>query len=106
MKTLYKKASHLRAHTWKDIGGLGGLLLDGAFFVFLLVVSALVVLAGALAVVLDYLVSPVLALISRGRSTRPADRDDAVLQEDGTLASRPAPPQQPAKPAEDVLYPM
>jgi AraC-like DNA-binding protein len=41
MKTLYKKASHLRAHTWKDIGGIGGLLLDMAFFVFLVVVSVI-----------------------------------------------------------------
>ncbi len=56
MKTLYQKASHLRSHTWKDIGGLGGLLLDAAFFIFLLIISAVMLLVGIVAVVLDYLI--------------------------------------------------
>jgi hypothetical protein len=93
MKTLYKKAAHLRAHTWKDIGGLGGLLLNLAFFVFLLIVSFFVSLfllsVGVVALVLDYVVYPLLALLSLGRIKK-EDRDQAVLLEDGTLGVRPA----------------
>ncbi len=90
MKTLYKKASQFRTHTWKDIGGLGGMLLDGAFFAFLLFISLIVVTIGAVVVALDYVASPVLSLISLCSRPSARDRDDAVLQEDGTLAHRPA----------------
>lgn len=69
MKTIYKKASHLRSHTWKDIGGVGGLLLDAAFFVFLLIMSMFVMTVGAIAVVIDYIGSPFLALLSLGHRT-------------------------------------
>jgi hypothetical protein len=79
MKTLYKKASHLRTHTWKDIGGIGGLLLDGVFFVFLLIVSAIVLAIGAIAVALDYLFSPLLALLSLCRRTRKIDSEELNL---------------------------
>jgi hypothetical protein len=97
MKTLYKKASHLRAHTWKDIGGVGGLLLDAVFFVFLLVVSAVVLLFGVIAVVLDYLFSPALGLLSRCGGSQKKDWDEAVLLEDGTLGTRPSAPPSAAK---------
>ena len=105
MKTLYKKASHLRAHTWRDIGGLGGIILDGMFFAFLFVVSGIVLAAGAMVVVLDYLFSPLLALASMSRSRRIQHRDTAVLQEDGTLRDEPT--EAPNKSmAEDILYPL
>ncbi len=88
MKALYKKASHLRAHTWKDVGGIGGLLIDGAFFVFLLVMSAVVLVAGSIFVVLDYLFSPLLGLLGTFRGSKRRFVDDTILLDDGTLASR------------------
>jgi hypothetical protein len=92
MKTLYKKASHLRAHTWKDIGGIGGLLLDAAFFVFLVIVSTMVVQVGGIVVVLGYLFSPLLALLAQGRESQKKDVDESVLLDDGTLGTRPLAP--------------
>lgn len=88
MKTLYKKASHLRAHTWKDVGGVGGILLDLTFFVFLLVVSVIVIVIGSIAVMLDFLFSPLLTLLTMGRRSPKKEVDEAVLQEDGTLTTR------------------
>ena len=79
MKTLCKKASHIRAHTWIDIGGIGGLLLDGVFFIFLLLVSVIVLAIGAVAVALDYLFSPVLALMSLSRPTHKIDPKELSL---------------------------
>jgi hypothetical protein len=98
MITLYKKASHLRAHIWKDIGGIGGLLLDGAFFVFLLIVSAIVLLMGGIVVVLDYLFSPVLALMSLRRGSQKRNWDESILRDDGTLGTRLSPPPETTKP--------
>jgi hypothetical protein len=89
MQTLYKKASHLRAHTWKDVGGIGGLLLDGAFFVFLLITSAVVVVVGSIVVALNYLFSPVLSLLSSFRGSKKQFVDETILLDDGTLATRP-----------------
>jgi hypothetical protein len=97
MKTLYKKASHLRSHTWKDIGGLGGLLLDFAFFAFLLIVSALVLSVGAIVIALDYLLAPVLSLTSLRKSSQIKNRDESVLLEDGTLGNRPLAPMESSK---------
>jgi hypothetical protein len=98
MKTLYKKASHLRAHLWKDIGGIGGLLLDWAFFVFLLIVSAIVLVVGSIIVVLDYLFSPLLALMSLGRGTQKRPLDESILLDDGTLGTRPPRSPETGKP--------
>jgi hypothetical protein len=80
MKTLYKKASHLRAHTWKDIGGIGGLLLDAAFFVFLVVMSVIMMFVGLIAVVFAYLAYPVFALLSRCRGTQKLERGEQTLR--------------------------
>jgi hypothetical protein len=90
MQTLYQKASHSRSHTWKDIGGLGGLLLDGAFFIFLLIMSAIVLTAGVIALVCDYLIRPVLALLSRFKGFKKRNSDETILLEDGPLESHPS----------------
>jgi hypothetical protein len=90
MKKLYKKASHLRAHTWRDIGGMGGLLLDWAFFVFLFFTSAIVLVLGMVVVVLDYVFSPALALVSACRGPKAKFIDDTILLDDGTLGTRPS----------------
>jgi hypothetical protein len=95
MKTLYQKASHLRAHTWKDIGGFGGLLLDAAFFVFLLVMSAIVLVVGAILIAFDYLFRPVLTLMSLSRRSKKSTLDEAILLDNGTLGVRP--PASPEK---------
>jgi len=63
MKTLYKKATRIRAHTWKDIGGIPGLLVDGVFFLFLLMAAAFMVLLGLGALLLDYLINPFISLL-------------------------------------------
>lgn len=64
MKTLSSKASIIRAHTWKDIGGFFGLILDGAFFVMITVAGLFMILLATILVLLDYLVRPFLALMS------------------------------------------
>jgi hypothetical protein len=79
MKTLYKKASHLRAHTWKDIGGIGGLLIDAAFFVLLVVVSVVITFAGLIAVAFAYLAHPALDLLSRCRATQKLEPGEPTL---------------------------
>lgn len=94
MKTLYEKATDLRAHTWKDIGGISGLVLDAVFFVFLFIVSAFMLLAGFIALILDYVFSPLLSMMSMCRRPNAKNTDEAVLLEDGTLGTRPpAPPE-------------
>jgi hypothetical protein len=55
----------LHYHTWKDIGGPIGLLLDGAFFVFVLISAGLMLAFCSVLLGLNYLVSPILALGSR-----------------------------------------
>jgi len=97
MKKLYQKASHLRAHTWKDIGGFGGFLLDVAFFVFLLIMSAIVLLVVAIVLALDYLFRPVLSLMSLSRGSQKRNLDEAILLEDGTLGVRPVASPKKAK---------
>jgi hypothetical protein len=74
MKAIHQNASHIRAHTWKDIGGITGLLLDLGFLAFLLIASAFILLAGFVIVVVDYAASPFIALLSlsrRGHGTEP-----------------------------------
>jgi len=63
MKTLHKKASHIRTHTWKDIGGVPGLILDAGFFLFVLLGACAMILVGVIALLLDYLAHPFLALL-------------------------------------------
>jgi len=89
MKPLYKKASHLQAHTWRDIGGISGLLLNTAFFVFLLITSSFVLLIGTIVVILSYLFHPLLDLLSLCPVSKRKFVDDTILLDDGTLATRP-----------------
>jgi hypothetical protein len=98
MIALYKKASHLQVHPWKDIGGIGGLLLDGAFFVFLLIVSTIVLLMGGIVVALDYLFSPVLALMSLRRGSQKRNLDELILLDEGTFGTRLFPSPETTKP--------
>jgi len=88
MKTICKKASHLKAHTWRDIGGIGGLLLDEAFFVLLVVVSTIMTIIGFIGVALAYLFFPVIALLSALRNGKYKYVDETILLEDGTLGTR------------------
>ena len=89
MELLYKRGSSLRAHTWKDIGGICGLLLNTAVFAFLLVISGFVVLFGTIIVILSYLCHPLLDLLSLCPASKGKFVDDTIRLEDGTLATRP-----------------
>jgi hypothetical protein len=55
----------LRYHTWKDIGGPIGLILDSAFFVFVLMSAFLMLIFCSALLGLNYLLAPILALVSR-----------------------------------------
>jgi len=55
----------LHYHTWKDIGGPIGLILDGAFFVFVLISAFFMLVFCSVLLVLDYLLTPILTLGSR-----------------------------------------
>jgi len=55
----------LHYHTWKDIGGPVGLILDGTFFVFVLISAFFMLIFCSVLLVLDYLLSPILALGSK-----------------------------------------
>jgi hypothetical protein len=59
---------HLHYHTWKDVGGPIGLILDGAFFVFVLISASLMLIFCTALLGLDYLFSPILTLASRIRT--------------------------------------
>jgi hypothetical protein len=65
MKTLHRNGLLFGAHTWKDVGGISGLLIDGCFLLFLMFVSGLMLLAGAVVVIADYLCHPIVLLLSR-----------------------------------------
>jgi hypothetical protein len=52
-------------HTWRDIGGLIGLVLDLGFCAFVVIAAFFMIAFCTLLVVLDYLMSPILALMSR-----------------------------------------
>ncbi len=56
---------HLNYHTWKDLGGPLGLVLDGAFFVFVLISASFMLLFCSVLLGLDYALAPLLALGSR-----------------------------------------
>ena len=59
MKMLDKATSHPRARTWKNIGNTGVPLLDAIFFFFLPIVSAILTVAGIVAITLIYVFYPV-----------------------------------------------
>ena len=58
---------HLHYHTWRDIGGPIGLVLDAAFFVFVLVSASVMLVFCTALLGLNYLFTPFLALTSRIR---------------------------------------
>ncbi len=60
----------LHYHTWKDIGGPLGLLLDGVFCAFVIVAALGMIGFAFVVLVLDYIASPVLALLSKVHFTR------------------------------------
>jgi hypothetical protein len=78
MKTI--TCDPLHDHTWRDIDGPLGLLLDGAFCSFI-IVAALGMMPFALLILLaDYVISPVWACLSKLRPYRPMSnlRDSPV----------------------------
>jgi hypothetical protein len=94
MITLNKKALHLGAHTWKDIGGL---LLGGTFFIILLIVSCVILLIAFIIVVLDYLFSPVLALLSLCRRTPKINLEEPNIPDTENIGNSPFFSQEIAK---------
>jgi hypothetical protein len=59
-------------HTWRDIGGACGLVLDASLLAFLIIVSGLVLLVGATLVVVDFICHPVVLLLAwRRRDSAP-----------------------------------
>jgi fatty acid desaturase len=99
MSRLRKKTSHLQAHTWKDIGGIGGLLIEAAYFVFLIIVSGFVLLIGTIVVILSYLFHPLLDLLSLYGAGKQTFVDDTILLDNGTLTTRPSASPVSLKPA-------
>jgi hypothetical protein len=78
MKTFSFSASPIRAHNWKDIGGIVGLVLDLVFLLFVLVSASAMILIGFIALILDYLTYPFLGLMtlfrpSQGTKTPPTE---------------------------------
>jgi len=67
MKTVHNNGKSIRSHTWRDIGGLFGLILNGAFFCFIVVVGALWLLFVTILLGLDVLCSKALGLVSRAQ---------------------------------------
>ena len=55
-------------HTWKDIGGPIGILLEGVFCAFVIVSAVGMVVLATFILILDYLAAPFLALVSKLRS--------------------------------------
>jgi hypothetical protein len=51
-------------HTWRDVGGILGLIMDGVFCVFVVLAALCMMALATVILVLDYLVSPVLKLVS------------------------------------------
>jgi hypothetical protein len=68
LRVTMKPSSHhskLHYHTWRDVGGLLGVIFDVAFFWFVVVSAFFMILFCGVLVVLDYLASPFLAALSR-----------------------------------------
>jgi len=59
-------------YTRKDVGGPVGLLLDTAFFSFLICVALAMMAFGILILIVNHLVAPLLALVSKILLTLPA----------------------------------
>jgi hypothetical protein len=55
----------LHYHTWKDIGGPLGLLLDSAFCAFVIFAALSMIVFAFFILLLDYITAPVLALLSK-----------------------------------------
>jgi len=77
--SIYKHAKHLRAHTWRDIGGVGGILLDFAFFCFLIVMAFVVTVAGIIIVIFDYLLYPFFLLLGIFRGTKKVNSEEPIV---------------------------
>jgi hypothetical protein len=71
------------------MGGIGGLLVDGAFFGFLIVISTIMTMVGFFAVILAYLFYPILALLSTGKNSKKKSVDGSILLDDGPPGTRP-----------------
>ncbi len=67
---------------------MGGLVLDGAFFGFLVIISAVMTIIGVLAVVLAYFTWPVVTLLSLFHGTHSREMDESILLADGTRGYR------------------
>lgn len=68
-----KTSSHISEssyHTWRDIGGPAGLVLDLLVFVGILIAAAFMMVVGTGLLLLDGVASPVLSLFARLRSAR------------------------------------
>lgn len=63
MKTTYTFDEY-GYHTWRDMGGFLGLLLDGLFCVFVIITAFFMMVLATVVLGLDYLVSPVLRAMS------------------------------------------
>ncbi len=68
---------------------MGGLFLDGVFFGFLILVSALMTAVGVMGVFLAYLTWPVVTLLSVFRLANRREVDQSILLDNGTLGTRP-----------------
>jgi hypothetical protein len=66
MKTTYS-FDELGYHTWKDVGGFFGLVLDGTFCAFVIVAALFMMALATILLAVDYLASTVLKLISRAQ---------------------------------------
>jgi hypothetical protein len=58
----------LHDHTWRDIGGPIGMLLDGVFCAFIIVSALGMVLLASFVLLVDHLTAPILALASKARA--------------------------------------
>jgi len=59
----------LHYHTWKDIGGPLGLLLDGAFCAFVILAALSMIVFAFFILVLDYIAVPVITFLGKIRSS-------------------------------------
>ncbi len=57
-------------HTWRDIGGAIGLVLDGIFCAFVLAAAMFVLIVGTGFLTLYYMARPILNLMSRSNTPK------------------------------------
>jgi hypothetical protein len=55
-------------HTWKDLGGPLGLLIDGIFLAFVVIAAFFMIVLSCIVVSLDYLFAPVLNFVTRPKA--------------------------------------